>query len=81
MDKGNYVDMVVLDIQNAFDTVDHSILLVKLEAIGLNKDVVRWFRSYLVERQQLVDVSGMLSLSAEIKCGAPKGLYWETFYF
>ena len=65
MDKGNYVGMVVLDIQNAFDTVDHSILLMKLEAIGLNKDVVRWFRSYLVDRQQL---------SAEIRCGVcPQG--------
>ena len=56
MDEGHYVVMVLLDIQKAFDTVDHNILLMKLEAIGLNQDVVRWFRSYLEDRQQLVDV-------------------------
>ena len=46
---------------------------MKLEAIGLNQDAVRWFRSYLTDRQQLVDVSGPLSSSAEIKCGIPQG--------
>ena len=56
MDKGHHVGMVLLDHQKAFDTVDHNILLMKLEAIGLNEDVVRWFRSYLTDRQQLVDV-------------------------
>ena len=55
MDKGHYVDMVLLDLQKAFDTVDHNILLMKLEALCLNQDVVRWFRSYLSDRQQLVD--------------------------
>ena len=73
MDKGHYVGMVLLDLQKAFDTVDHKILLMKLEAIGLNEDVIRWFRSYLTDRQQLVDVSGTLSSSAEIKCGVPQG--------
>ena len=73
MDKGHYVGMVLLDLQKAFDTVDHNILLMKLEAIGLNEDVIRWFCSYLTDRQQLVDVSGTLSSSAEIKCGVPQG--------
>ena len=73
MDKGHYVGMVLLDLQKPFDTVDHNILLMKLEAIGLNEDVIRWFRSYLTDRQQLVDVSGTLSSSAEIKCGVPQG--------
>ena len=45
--------MVSLDLQKAFDTVDHSILLTKLEALGISEDVVRWFRSYLSDRQQL----------------------------
>ena len=53
---------------------NHKILLMKLEALGLNQDVVRWFRSYLSDRQQLVDVSGMLSSCTEIKCGVPQGL-------
>ena len=51
MDKG------MLDLQKAFDTVDHSILLAKLEAIGRSNDIVKWFQSYLSGRQQLVDVA------------------------
>ena len=56
MDKGNLIGMVLLDLQKAFDTVDHGILLMKLEAIGLHVDAIRWFRSYLSDRNQLDDV-------------------------
>ena len=65
----------------AFDTVDHNILLMKLEALDLNQDVVRWFRSYLSDRQQLVDVSGTLSSCAEIKCSVPQGSILEPLLF
>ena len=66
MDKGHFVGMVLLDLQKAFDTVDHSILLMKLEALGLSQDITRWFQSYLSDRQQLVDVSGTLSSYSKI---------------
>ena len=46
---------------------------MKIEALGLSQDVIRWFRSYLSDRRQLVDVSGVLSSSAEISCGVPQG--------
>ena len=81
MDKGHYVVMVLLDLQKAFDTVEHNILLMKLEAIGLKQDVVRWFSSYLTDRQQHVDVSGTLSSSSEIKCGIPQGSILEPLLF
>ena len=42
MDKGNAVG-IVFDLQKAFDTVDHSILLAKLEAMGLSNGIVKWF--------------------------------------
>lgn len=61
MDQGNLVGMILLDLQKAFDTVDHSILLMKMEALGLGTNILRWFKSYLTERQQLVDVSGTFS--------------------
>lgn len=73
MDKGNMVGMVLLDLQKAFDTVDHGILLMKLRAIGLAESSVSWFSSYLSDRHQLVDVSGTLSSRANINCGVPQG--------
>ena len=73
MDQGHYVGMILLDLQKAFDTVDHGILLMKLESLGLSKDVTRWFQSYLSDRQQLVDVSGTKSSYARISCGVPQG--------
>ena len=72
MDQGYYVGMILLDLQKAFDTVDHGILLMKLESLGLSKDVTRWFQSYLSDRQQLVDVSGTKSSYARISCGVPQ---------
>jgi len=45
-DKGNYVGMVLLDLQKAFDTVDNGILIQKLKALGLNESALNWFRSY-----------------------------------
>ena len=72
-DKGNFVGMLLLDLQKAFDTVDHSILLMKLKAAGLGNDILRWFSSYLCDRQQLVDVSGTFSSTAQVTCGVPQG--------
>ena len=73
IDKGNVVGMVLLDLQKAFDTVNHSILLMKLKACGLGNDICNWFASYLTDRQQLVDVSGIFSSKATITCGVPQG--------
>ena len=73
LDKGNCVGMILLDLQKAFDTVDHQILLAKLEMCGLGSDIVRWIRSYLSDRKQCVNVSGVLSSSAKVTCGVPQG--------
>ena len=73
MDKGHLVGMVLLDLQKAFDTVDHGILLMKLKAMGFSASAVRWFSSYLSDRHQLVDVSGVHSTDAGITCGVPQG--------
>ena len=73
MDKGHFVGMVLLDLQKAFDTVNHSILLMKLRALGLTESSIRWFSSYLSDRRQLVEISCTLSSSANITCGVPQG--------
>ena len=61
MDKGLYTGVILLDLQKAFDTVDHDILLSKLKAIGANDSAVNWFASYLCNRKQFVQVGDNFS--------------------
>ena len=72
-DKGNYTGMVVLDLQKAFDTVNHTILLGKLRAVGLAESSIKWFDSYLTGRNQVVDIDGVYSEPMEVTCGVPQG--------
>ena len=73
MDKGHFVGMVLLDLQKAFDTVDHGILIMQLKALGLSQDVSIRLWSYLSDRQQLVELSGTLCSYANISWSVPKG--------
>lgn len=72
-EKGNYTGMVLLDLQKAFDTVDHSILLNKLQCLGFGQASLQWFRSYLSNRNQICDYDGVCSEPMQISCGVPQG--------
>ena len=53
--------MILIDLQKAFDTIDHEIFLQKLKAIRFSKETSQWFRSYLSERIFLVNIESRLS--------------------
>ena len=72
-DKGNYVCGIFIDLKKAFDTVNHSILLKKLEHYGVRGIPLQWFPSYLSGRKQYVSVADNLSETLEIPCGVPHG--------
>ena len=55
--------------------------MIKLEFLGLSQDVVKWSRSYLSDRQQLLDVSETFSSSAEIRCSVPQGSIFGPLLF
>lgn len=72
-DRGNYTGMVILDLQKAFDTVNHQLLLNKLQAIGFNSRSIAWFKSYLTCREQVVNIGDATSPPLEVTCGVPQG--------
>ena len=65
--------VLFLDLKKAFDTVDHVILLKKLNCYGVDDRALAWFRSYLEDRQQVCYVNGVTSSMARITCGVPQG--------
>ena len=69
--KGNLTGMVLIDLQKAFDCVDHGLLIQKLSAMGVSS--TDWFRSYLREWFQCTQVSGVDSSFSEVTCGVPQG--------
>ena len=63
--------MVLLDLQKAFDTVDHDILCNKLIHMGVG--CIGWFESYLKNRLQVVSLDGVNSKPGFVQCGVPQG--------
>ena len=72
MDKGLINGVVFLDLKKAFDTVDHSILLSKLERCGVRSTAQQWFQSYLYERKQICRINNTVLGETEIRCGVPQ---------
>ena len=62
-----------LDFSKAFDTVNHTILIRKLEKYGIRGIVKEWFKSYLCSRKQFVSVGSTSSEEQTISCGVQQG--------
>ena len=73
IDDGLLNSVLFLDLKKAFGTVDHSILLKKLQLYGLDSHTVQWFKSYLSNRFQSTLVNGTLSDYLPVSCRVPQG--------
>ena len=73
IDDGKYGCGIFIDLKKAFDTVNHKILLTKLEHYGIRGNILKWFDSYLSGRKQYVFYNGVSSDVAPFTCGVPQG--------
>lgn len=73
LDHRKYNIGVFLDLSKAFDTINHMILLGKMEKYGIRGVANNWFRSYLEGRSQFVQLAQNQSEIRKISCGVPQG--------
>lgn len=73
VDKGKYVGSVFIDFTKAFDSINHDILFCKLASLGINGPALELLRSYLLDRTQTVNISGVLSEKTIVNKGVPQG--------
>lgn len=73
MDKNLFSCGIFIDLQKAFDTVNHSILLHKLRHYGVRGIVNDWFLSYLSHRSQTTQIGTNISSKEKVLCGVPQG--------
>ena len=62
-----------MDLSKAFDTIDHTTLLYKLNHYGFKDNSLSLMQSYLSNRKQYTDIDGITSNTLQIKTGVPQG--------
>jgi hypothetical protein len=74
IDKQKVCLLLLLDLSAAFDTVDHNLLLTRLnERFGIDGTPLKWIESYLTDRKQSVIIDGIKSSPKDLDCGVPQG--------
>ena len=72
-DRDLAILMVFIDLKKAFDLVSHSVILAKLEKLGIRDTELEWFRSYLSNRRQVTDCNGTFSSETKLSIGVQQG--------
>ena len=72
-DNKQYTLGVFIDLKKAFDTIDHEILLKKMQRYGIRGLALSWLKSYLENRPQFVSLEGVESHTQHASFGVPQG--------
>lgn len=70
-------DVIYTDLSAAFDKLNHSIAVAKLDRFGVSGSLLNWFRSYLTGRQLMVSIGDCRSESIRATCGIPQAT-WDV---
>ena len=81
IDSKNYSMGIFIDLSKAFDTINHKILIDKLEYYGIRGVELQWFISYLSKRSQHVQIGDICSNYLHLTCGVPQGSILGTYFF
>ena len=81
IDRGYVNAVVFLDLKKAFDTVDHEILLTKMNRCGIQGKTLDWFKSYLTNHTQRCSVNGCLSDFTTLQWDVPQGTIIGSLLF
>ena len=81
LDNTQYVCGIFVDLEKAFDTVDHKVLCEKLKFYGLRGNINNLLQSYLSNRKQYVSLKGFNSEVRDITCGVPQGSSLDSLLF
>ena len=71
--EGGFAGAVLMDLSKAFDTINHELLIAKLEAYGFEESALQTMLSYLTDRWQRTKVDTSFSSWKELLCGVPQG--------
>ena len=80
LDKGNSVSPIFMNLSKAFDTLNHDLLIAKLEACGFSATSLSEIRGYLDKRLQKTNVSSDFSLWKEVFSGVPQGTFTQLSF-
>ena len=73
LDRGEYVSGLLMDLSKVFDTINHDLLIAKLEAYGFSKQALKLMKSYLKNRKQKVQINIEVSSERDVIAGVLQG--------
>lgn len=81
LESGTQTDVIYTDFSKAFNSINHSLLLVKLRLYGIADPLLSWFNSYIPDRTQHVKIIGFLSDPFSVLSGVPQGGHISPLLF